>query len=32
MGHRNGLDVGSFTPTLDEPFAEFRKVVHRIEA
>jgi len=32
MGHRNGLDGVYFTPTLEELFAEFRKVMHRIEA
>jgi len=32
MGHRNGLDGVYFTPTLEELFAEFRKVMCKIEA
>ena len=31
MGHKNGLDGVYFTPTLTELFAEFRKVIHKIE-
>lgn len=31
MGHRNGLDGVYFTPTLDELFAEFKKVMHKLE-
>ena len=31
MGHKNGLDGVYFTPTLEDLFAEFRKVVRRLE-
>lgn len=31
MGHKNGLDGTYFTPTLEEMFAEFRKVIDRLE-
>ena len=31
MGHKNGLDGVYFTPTLEELFAEFNKVMHKIE-
>ncbi len=31
MGHKNGLDGVYFTPTLDEMFAEFKKIIHKIE-
>ena len=31
MGHKNGLDGVYFTPTLDELFAEFKKVIRRLE-
>ena len=31
MGHKNGLDGVYFTPTLEEMFTEFRKVIHKIE-
>jgi len=31
MGHKNGLDGVYFTPTLEELFAEFRKVIRKIE-
>ncbi len=31
MGHKNGLDGVYLTPTLDELFVEFRKVMHKIE-
>ncbi len=31
MGHKNGLDGVYFTPTLDELFAEFKKIAHKIK-
>lgn len=31
MGHKNGLDGVYLTPTLEELFAEFKKVIHRLE-
>ncbi len=31
MGHKNGLDGVYFTPSLEELFAEFRKVAYKIE-
>ncbi len=31
MGHKNGLDGVYFTPTLDELFAEFKKIIHKLE-
>lgn len=31
MGHKNGLDGVYLTPTLDELFAEFSKVMHKIK-
>jgi len=31
MGHRNGLDGVYFTPTLEELFTEFAKVMCKIE-
>lgn len=31
MGHKNGLDGIYFTPTLDDLFAEFKKVISMIE-
>ena len=31
MGHRNGLDKVYFTPTLNEMFAEFKKITHKIQ-
>ncbi len=31
MGHKNGLDGVYFTPTLDELFAEFKKVIPQLE-
>ena len=31
MGHKNGLDGIYFTPTLDELFMEFKKVMHKIQ-
>ena len=31
MGHKNGLDGVYFVPTLEDLFAEFRKVMHRLE-
>ena len=31
MGHKNGLDGVYFTPTLDELFAEFQKIIGRLE-
>ncbi len=31
MGHRNGLDGVYFTPTLEDLFTEFRKIMHVIE-
>ena len=31
MGHKNGLDGVYLTPTIDELFAEFKKVIHKIE-
>ena len=32
MGHKNGLDGVYLTPTIEELFAEFKKVMHKIEA
>ncbi len=32
IGHKNGLDGVYFTPTLDELFAEFKKVIRKLEA
>ena len=31
MGHKNGLDGIYFTPTLNELFAEFKKIIHEIK-
>ena len=31
MGHKNGLDGIYFTPTLDELFAEYKKIIHKLE-
>ena len=31
MGHKNGLDGVYFVPTLEELFAEFKKVACKIE-
>ncbi len=31
MGHRNGLDGVYLTPTLDELFAEFKKIIRKLE-
>lgn len=31
MGHKNGLDGVYFVPTLEELFAEFKKVMHKLE-
>ena len=31
MGHKNGLDGVYFTPTLDELFAEFKKIIRKLE-
>lgn len=31
MGHKNGLDGVYFTPTLDELFGEFKKVIHKLK-
>ena len=31
MGHKNGLDGIYFTPTLDELFGEFKKVMYKIQ-
>ncbi len=31
MGHKNGLDGVYFTPTVEELFAEFKKIMHKIE-
>ena len=31
MGHKNGLDGVYLTPTVNELFAEFRKVMHKME-
>jgi len=31
MGHKNGLDGTYLTPTLSELFAEFRKIIRKIE-
>ena len=31
LGHKNGLDGVYFTPTIDELFVEFKKVMHKIE-
>lgn len=31
MGHKNGLDGVYFTPTLEELFAEFKKIMRKIE-
>ncbi len=31
MGHKNGLDGVYFTPTLNELFAEFKKVISKLE-
>lgn len=31
MGHKNGLDGVYFTPTLNELFAEFKKVMYKLE-
>ena len=31
MGHKNGLDGVYFTPTVGELFAEFKKIMHKIE-
>ncbi len=31
MGHKNGLDGIYFTPTLEELFTEFKKIMHKIE-
>lgn len=31
MGHKNGLDGVYFTPTLDELFAEFKKIIYKLE-
>ena len=31
MGHKNGLDGVYFTPTLDELFAEYRKIIDKLE-
>ena len=31
MGHKNGLDGVYLTPTLNEIYAEFKKVMHKIE-
>ena len=31
MGHKNGLDGIYLTPTLDELFAEFKKIIHKIK-
>ena len=30
MGHKNGLDGVYFTPTLEELFVEFKKVIHNL--
>lgn len=31
MGHKNGLDGVYFTPSLEEQFAEFKKIMHKIK-
>lgn len=31
MGHKNGLDGVYFTPTLDELFMEFKKIMYKIQ-
>ena len=31
MGHKNGLDGVYFTPTIHELFAEFKKIMHKLE-
>lgn len=31
MGHKNGLDGVYFTPTLEELFAEYRKIIGKLE-
>ena len=31
LGHKNGLDGVYFTPTINELFAEFKKVAHKLE-
>ena len=31
MGHKNGLDGIYFTPTLNELFTEFKKIIHKLK-
>lgn len=31
MGHKNGLDGTYFTPTLEEMFSEFKKIINKLE-
>ena len=31
MGHKNGLDWVYFTPSLEEPFTEFKKVINQLQ-
>ncbi len=31
MGHKNGLDGVYLTPTINELFAEFKKIIYKME-